>query len=168
DLRDIWTYLRTLTPSNRVNQTHDLRFPYGFRILVTAWKWLFFTAGPSPDAAATSATARGAYLTLALGHCGECHTPRNFLGGPKSSRLLAGGVGPEGKGIPNLTPARLKKWNDRELQEFLQTGILPDGDVAAEAMGEVVRNTTSKLVPADLAAVIAYLRSLPEIADEPK
>jgi mono/diheme cytochrome c family protein len=168
DLRDIWAYLRTLPASGRANQAHDLRFPFGFRFLVTAWKWLFFESGPSPDATATSPTARGAYLTLALGHCGECHTARNFLGGPKSGRLLAGGIGPEGKGIPNLTPAKLKKWNDRELQDFLQTGILPDGDVAAEAMSEVVRNTTSKLVPADLAAVIAYLRSLPEIPDEPK
>jgi len=168
DLRDIWAYLRSLPPSSRANQAHDLRFPFGFRVLVTAWKWLFFDVGPAAEASATSVTGRGAYLTLALGHCGECHTPRNFLGGPKSNRLLAGGTGPEGKGIPNLTPARLKKWNDRELQDFLQTGILPDGDVAAEAMGEVVRNTTSKLVPADLAAIIAYLRGLPEIPDEPK
>ena len=168
DLRDIWAYLRSLPPSSRANQAHDLRFPFGFRVLVTAWKWLFFDVGPAAEASATSVTGRGAYLTLALGHCGECHTPRNFLGGPKSNRLLAGGTGPEGKGIPTLTPARLKKWNDRELQDFLQTGILPDGDVAAEAMGEVVRNTTSKLVPADLAAIIAYLRGLPEIPDEPK
>lgn len=168
DLRDIWAYLRSLPASNRANQSHDLRFPFGFRFLVTAWKWLFFEAGPSADATATAPVRRGAYLTLALGHCGECHTPRNFLGGPKSSRLLAGGLGPEGKGIPNLTPAKLKKWNDRELQDFLQSGLLPDGDVAAEAMNEVVRNTTSKLTAADMTALIAYLRSLPPIPDESK
>jgi len=82
-------------------------------------------------------------------------------------RLLSGAAkGPEGKSVANLTPAKLKKWDDNELREFLLVGITPDGDVAAEAMGEVVRNTTSQLTPEDLAAVIAYLRSLPALADE--
>ena len=40
---------------------------------------------------------RGAYLVQALGHCGECHTPRNFLGGPKRDRFLAGGKGPRAR-----------------------------------------------------------------------
>ena len=104
----------------------------------------------------------------ALGHCGECHTPRNFLGGPKKDRFLAGGKGPEDKNIPNLTPTRLKKLSDGELKDFLTTGMTPDGDVLAEAMGEVVTNTTSKLTPQDLAALIAYLRTLPPLPEEPK
>ena len=69
--------------------------------------------------------------------------------------------------MPNLTPSRLKKWSDNELKDFLQTGLTPDGDVAAETMGEVIRNTTSALTPGDLAAMIAYLRLLAPIADEP-
>ena len=110
---------------------------------------------------------RGAYLVEALGHCGECHTPRNFLGGPQRDRFLAGTKsGPDGKSVPNLTPARLKKWDDRDLKEFLLSGLTPDGDVAAETMGEVIRNTTSQLTPDDLAALMAYLRALPPIADE--
>ena len=68
--------------------------------------------------------------------------------------------------MPNLTPAKLKKWDDNELKEFLVVGITPDGDVAAETMGEVVRNTTSQLTPEDLSALIAYLRSLSALADE--
>src|SRR5258708_7306291 len=71
---------------------------------------------------------RGAYLVQALGQCGECHTPRNSLGGPKTSRFLAGGKGPDGKDVANLTPTRLKKWSDKELQEILTTGIDPEGD----------------------------------------
>ena len=101
-----------------------------------------------PDPKASAEVNRGAYLVQALGHCGECHTPRNFLGGPKKDRFLAGGKGPEGKNIPNLTPTRLKKLSDGELKDFLTTGMTPDGDVIAEAMGEVVTNTTSKLTPA--------------------
>jgi mono/diheme cytochrome c family protein len=170
DLRDLWAYLRTLPPSSRASEPHDLGFFYRWRFMVGIWKWLFFTPGPlAPDAAKSAPLNRGAYLVRALGHCGECHTPRNFLGGPRRDRRLAGAVsGPEGKGVPNLTPAKLKKWDDRDLREFLQSGLTPDGDVAAEAMGEVVRNTTSQLTPEDLTAVIAYLRSLPPLADEPK
>lgn len=169
DLRDLWAYLRTLPPSARANRDHDLRFPFGWRFLVTFWKWLFFSPGPfSADPARTPLLQRGAYLVEALGHCGECHTPRNFLGGPKRDRALAGAAkGPEGDRIANLTPAKLKKWSDGELKSFLQTGLTPDGDVAAETMGEVIRNTTAELTASDLAAVIAYLRALPAIADEP-
>jgi mono/diheme cytochrome c family protein len=167
DLRDLWAYLRALAPSNRANQEHDLRFPFGWRFLVTFWKWLFFTPGPFTAMPGVSEIInRGAYLVQALGHCGECHTPRNFLGGPKRGRFLAGGKTPEGKDVSNLTPFGLKKWSDKDLTDFLVTGTLPDGDVPAEAMGEVIRNTTSQLIPRDLAAVIAYLRSLPPIADE--
>jgi len=169
DLKDLWAYLRTLPPSAQASQAHDLKFPFGFRFPVTIWKWLFFTPGVFADAPqATAAVNRGAYLVQALGHCGECHTPRNFMGGPNKDRFLAGGKGPESKRVANLTPTGLKKWNDKDLQEFLLTGLSPDGDVTAESMGEVVTNTTSKLTPPDLAALIAYLRSLASLPNEAK
>ena len=167
DLRDLWAYLRTLAPSPRANQEHQMRFPFGWRFLVTFWKWFFFTPGPFTKLPGLSDIAdRGAYLVQALGHCGECHTPRNFLGGPKTSRFLAGGKGPDGKDVANLTPSGLKKWSDKELEDILTTGIDPEGDVVAETMGEVVRNTTSQLTPADLNALIAYLRTLAPVPSE--
>lgn len=169
DLRDLWAFLRTLPTSSRANREHDLKFPFGWRLLASIWKTLFFTPGPYANNLQLSPQInRGAYLVQALGHCGECHTPRNILGGPKRDRFLAGGKGPDGKGIANLTPARLKKWDDKDLKDFLETGLTPDGDVAAETMGEVIRNTTSRLTADDLAALIAYLRSLPPLADEPR
>jgi mono/diheme cytochrome c family protein len=169
DLKDMWAYLRSLPPSARASQPHDLKFPFGWRFLIWVWKWLFFTPGPFvPDASRSAVLNRGAYLVDALGHCGECHTPRNFLGGPKKSRYLAGGKLPDGGSVPNLTPTRLKKVSDKELKDFLQTGQTPDGDVVAEAMGEVIRNTTGQLTPPDLDALLAYLRSLPPLPDEKK
>jgi len=170
DLRDLWAYLKTVPQNARGSQPHDLKPVFGWRWLVRFWKWLYFEPGPFvADASKSAVLNRGAYLVNALGHCGECHTPRGMLGGPKKDRLLAGAAkGPEGKGVPNLTPAKLKKWNDKDLGEFLLSGLTPDGDVTAETMGEVVRNTTSQLLPTDLAAMIAYLRSLPAVADEPK
>lgn len=169
DLRDLWAYLRALPASPRANQEHDLRFPFGWRFLVAGWKWLFFSPGAMvADAKQPAPVQRGAYLVQALGHCGECHTSRNFLGGPKRNRALAGAAkGPEGDRVPNLTPTRLKKWNDGELKDFLRSGLTPDGDVVGETMGEVIRNTTAELTADDLAALIGYLRSLPSIPDEP-
>lgn len=167
DLRDLWAYLRTLPPSARASQEHDLWFFFGWRFLVTFWKWLYFTPGPFMNIlGVTEIVNRGAYLVQALGHCGECHTPRNFLGGPKRDRFLGGGKGPDDKRIPNVTPTKLKQWSDAELKEFFLTGATPDGDAASGAMDEVIRNTTSQLTPQDLAALIAYLRSLPPVADE--
>ena len=169
DLSDLWAYLRSLPPSARQNQTHDLQFPFGFRFLLAGWKMLFFKPGPmAATAQPGTPAARGEYLVKALSHCGECHTPRNMLGGPKADRFLAGGKGPDGKGVPNLTPTKLKKWGDDELKYFLTTGLTSDGDVTAKAMGDVVTNTTSRITAEDLAAMIAYLRTLPALPDEPR
>jgi mono/diheme cytochrome c family protein len=170
DLRDLWAYLRTLPPSVRASQEHELGLLYRWRFAVGLWKWLYFKPGPiTPDPKRTPLLNRGDYLVSALGHCGECHTPRNFMGGPKRDRLLAGtDKGPEGKGVSNITPFRLKKMSDAELSDFLQTGMTSDGDVTSETMGEVVTNTTSQLTPGDLAALIAYLRSVPPVESEKK
>jgi len=168
DLRDLWAYLRSLPQSSRESRAHELGLPFRWRWLVWGWKQLFFTPGAfRPDAARSESVNRGAYLTNALGHCGECHTPRNFLGGPKKNRHLAGAKVGEATAT-NLTPTRLKKFSDDYLREVLQTGLTPEGDILSEAMGEVVQNTTSQLTRQDLDALIAYLRSLPPLPDEPK
>jgi mono/diheme cytochrome c family protein len=167
DLRDLWAYLRTLPANPRARQPHELKFPFGWRFLVAGWKQLYFRAGPfEPDPQRPANVNLGAYIAQALGHCGECHTPRNFMGGPRNDRFLAGGKGIDGKDYPNLTPANLKKWSDAELKEFLQTGLTPDMDSANSTMSEVIQNTTSQLSPVDLDALVAYLRSLPAVADE--
>ncbi|MBM3344162.1 MAG: c-type cytochrome [Betaproteobacteria bacterium] len=170
DLRDLFAYLKSLPANAQPSRAHELRFPFNVRFGVTFWKMLYFKPGAFiPDAKLSEQLNRGNYLTNALGHCGECHTPRNFMGGPRKDRFLAGGMGPEGKEIPNLTPARLKKkWGDKDLTDFLASGLTPDGDEPSAAMREVITNTTGHLTPADLAAMIAYLRSLPPIEDEKK
>jgi mono/diheme cytochrome c family protein len=165
DLRDLWAYLRALAPSDRKSEPHELGFLYRWRFLLTFWKWLFLDRGPFvPDPAQNAQLNRGRYLTTALGHCGECHTPRNFLGAPKRGQFLAGA-----KDVaPNLTPTRLKKRGDGELRNFLTTGLTEDGDVPAKEMGEVITNTTSQLTPEDLNAMIAFLRSLPPLPEPRK
>jgi mono/diheme cytochrome c family protein len=165
DMRDLFAYLRSLPPSDRASRPHELGILYRWRFLLWGWKWLFFQPGPFvADAKASPQVNRGAYLTRALGHCGECHTPRNFLGGSKKDRFLAG----EKDVAPNLTPTRLKKSGDGDLKNFLTTGLTPDGDVPAKEMGEVIANTTSKLAPQDLDAIIAFLRTLPPLPEPEK
>ena len=169
DLRDLWAYLRTLKPSAQPSRPHELGLLYRSRAAVGAWKKLFFTPGPmKPDPAQSAQVNRGAYLVQALGHCGECHTPRNALGGPKSDRFLAGAKLADDATASNLTPTRLKKYGDAELKDILTSGLFPDGDVLGDTMGEVVHNTTSQLTAPDLDALIAYLRGLPALPDEPK
>lgn len=165
DLRDLWAYFRTLPPSNRPSEPHELGFLYRWRFLVSPWKWMFFSPGPlAPDPAKSAPVNRGAYLVQALGHCGECHTPRNFLGGANKDQFLAGA-----KDVaPNLTPTRLKSWSDADLRNFLTTGLTADGDVPAKEMGEVIANTTSQLSPEDLNAMIAFLRTLPPLPEAGK
>jgi len=169
DLRDLWAYLRTLKPSAQPSREHELGLLYRSRAAVGAWKKLFFTPGPmKPDPAQSAQVNRGAYLVQALGHCGECHTPRSALGGPRSDRFLAGAKLADGATASNLTPTRLKRYSEAELREILQSGSYPDGDVIGETMAEVVKNTTSQLTAQDLDATMAYLRSLPALPDEPK
>lgn len=169
DLRDLWAYLRSLAPSAKPNKPHELRFPFGWRWLAGIWNMVFFTPERfAPDPARNATVNRGAYLANALGHCGECHTPRNFLGVLQRDRQFAGAKLGDGPTAPNLTPTRLKDTSDAELKEFLLSAMTPDGDVAAESMAEVVRNTTSQLSPQDMDALIAYLRSLPPLPDATK
>ena len=110
---------------------------------------------------------RGAYLVQALAHCGECHTPRNIMGGLEGGRAFAGTQdGPEGERVPNITPhpeTGIGKWSPGDIADLLKQGMTPDGDFVGGSMGEVVRNTTGKLSAEDLRAVVAYLRTLPPI-----
>ncbi|MGC2198720.1 MAG: cytochrome c, partial [Stellaceae bacterium] len=91
DMRAIKAYLFSLPAVRQVNRAHDVSFPFSWRFLQYAWKWLFFSPGPfRPAPARSEAYNRGAYLVTALSHCGECHTPRNWFGATEPNRFLAG------------------------------------------------------------------------------
>ncbi len=161
DLRDLWAYLRTVPPNAAPNKKHDLGI-FGWRFPLKFWKWMFFKPHLfEADAKASAQINRGAYLVRTLGHCGECHTPRNLIGVPRQDRYLAGGKGPDGKKVPDLSPTHLRKWTNEDIKDCMTTGVLPDGDLVGEAMGTVVKFSLSKITDSDLDAIIAYLRSLP-------
>lgn len=168
DVQDLRAYFFSLPPVERGNTPHELRFPFGWRFLIRVWKWWYFRPGAFQQVAAqTPEWNRGAYLSTALAHCGECHTPRNFLGGSKMSMNYAGAAdGPEGELAPNITPDEatgIGKWSSPDIVWYLQTGIKPDGDDTQGLMSELIEHGYKHLTEVDLRAIAGYLRSLPPI-----
>lgn len=167
DLRDLWAYLRTVPPSANAPAGHDLGFPWNFRPGIGLWKLVWFSPGAyEPVRKQTAVWNRGAYLVDGPLHCAECHTKRNFAGALDRSHWMAGTrSGPDGKPVPNITPSSsgIGKWSARDLSFFLQSGMLPSGDATGGEMAKVIEHT-AKLSETDLAAVVAYLRSLPPAA----
>jgi mono/diheme cytochrome c family protein len=169
DVRDLFAYLKTLPPVTGRPGDHDLTFPFNIRRNIGIWKLLFFDGRPfTPDASRSEQWNRGAYLVNALGHCAECHSPRNMLGGIVAAQRFAGGPDPEGHGfVPNITQKQLADWSETDFAYFLETGQTPDGDSAGGSMARVIRNT-SQLSADDRAAMAAYLKSLPPVEGPPK
>jgi len=159
DIRDLFAYLKTLAPVDGETRDHDMPFPFNIRRNVGIWKWLFMDGRPyTADASHSASWNRGAYLVNGLGHCAECHSPRNFLGGIVEAQRFAGGPNPEGEGwVPNITQKGLAEWSAKDIAYFLETGQTPDGDTAGGAMVRVIRNT-SQLPPEDRAAIAEYLK----------
>lgn len=164
DLRDLFAYLKTLPAVSGTARDHDLVFPFGFRRGVGLWKLLYLDGVPfTPDPAKSAALDRGAYLVEGPGHCVECHSPRNFIGGIIAAQRFAGGPNPEGKGwIPNITQKDLGDWSEKDIAYLLEAGQTPDGDSIGSSMTEVVRHT-AQLAPEDRAAIAAYVKSLPPV-----
>ena len=169
DIRDLFAYLKTLAPVSGKVREHDVPFPFNIRRNVGIWKWLFMDDKPiAQDAARSASWNRGAYLVNSLGHCAECHSPRNFLGGIVASKRFAGGPNPEGEGwVPNITQKGLGEWSAKDIAYFLQSGMMPDGDTAGGSMVRVIRNI-SQLSPEDRAAIAEYIKSLPPVEGPPR
>jgi mono/diheme cytochrome c family protein len=169
DVRDLFAYLKTLAPLSGKVRDHDVPFPFNVRRNIGIWKLLFMDGKPfMPDAARPAQWNRGAYLVNSLGHCAECHSPRNFLGGIVAAQRFAGGPNPEGEGwVPNITQKGLGDWSARDIADFLETGQMPDGDSAGGSMARVIKNT-SQLSPDDRAAIAEYVKSLPPVEGPPR
>jgi mono/diheme cytochrome c family protein len=160
DIVSLHGYLMTLPALKWTRRSHDLKFPFNIRLSLGGWKFLFLRDDWVLQDAATPELERGRYLVEALGHCGECHTPRNVLGGMDRARWLAGAPNPLGKGtIPNITPAKLD-WDEGELMAYFTTGFTPEFDVAGGQMSDVVENL-KQMPESDLRAIIAYLKAVP-------
>jgi mono/diheme cytochrome c family protein len=164
DVRDLYGYLKTLPPVTARSRPHDVAFPVSIRRIVGVWKLLFLDrARFAPDPSQSGAWNRGAYLANGPGHCAECHSPRNMLGGIVAGERFAGGPNPEGEGwIPNITQRELSTWSVKDIAYMLETGDTPDGDSVGGGMTKVVHNT-AQLSAADRDAIATYIKSLPPV-----
>jgi len=165
DLRDLFAYLKTLPAVEGTSHDHDLPFYLKLRRLLGGWKFLFLDGQPfKPDPAKPEEWNRGAYLVNGPGHCAECHSPRNLLGAIIARQRFAGGPDPEGGDgwVPNITPAGIGDYSQRDIERILETGDMPNGDSVGGAMAAVV-SKISKLSAEDRAAIAAYVKSLPPV-----
>jgi len=161
DLRDLFAYLRTLPPVQGRVRDHDLPFPFNIRRTLGLWKRIYLDGKQfEPDPTKSAQWNRGAYLVNGPGHCAECHSPRDALGGVIASLRFTGGPSPDGQGgVPNITEYKLKNWSEQDIAGTLEDGMTPDSDRVGGNMVEVVRNT-SQLTVADRMAIAAYIKSL--------
>lgn len=171
DVLDMKAYLDTLEPVKNENKEPEFGFPYSARSTISVWRGLHFDPERfEPDSEQTEEWNRGAYLSEALAHCGECHTPRTFMGATDESMYYAGSVeGPEGELAPNITPDQatgVGSWSLPDMTWFLQTSFKPDGDDAQGLMGEIITHGYQYLSDADLKAIAVYLASLEAIDNE--
>jgi mono/diheme cytochrome c family protein len=172
DLQDVVAYLRSVPPVNRQTPAKKISVPMFESVFLPAWLATFAAVETPPKSAPTSGVARGEYLTRAVSHCGECHTPRTMTMAVDNTRFLAGnqkGKGPEGSAVPNITPDRetgLGSWTEEQITDYLETGNKPDGDVSGGLMMEVIQGSSAgykDLTKADRQAIAKYLKSIPAI-----
>jgi mono/diheme cytochrome c family protein len=165
DVRDLFAYLKTLPAVAGKARDHDLPAHFKIRRMLGAWKFLFLDGQPfKPDASKPATWNRGAYLVNAPGHCAECHSSRNILGGIISKLRFAGGPDPEGGdgSVPNITQAGIGDYSEKDIAQVLATGEMPNGDSVGGGMTAVARNI-GQLTPEDRAAMAAYVKSLPPV-----
>ncbi len=164
DVRDLYAFMKTLPADATPSEPHAISFPFNVRRGLGLWKRLFADGKAFvPDPGKSAQLNRGAYLIEGPGHCAECHSPRNFLGGIVDARRFSGGPDPEGKGwVPNMTPHAdgLAKWSDKDVAYLLESGFTPDMDSVGSSMADVVLNT-GRLKAEDRAAMAAYIKALP-------
>ncbi|WP_077038616.1 cytochrome c, partial [Serratia sp. S119] len=169
DVLAIKAYLFSLPPVKQANPQNDLSFPFNQRWGMKFWNLAFFHEQRfTPDLNKDEQWNRGAYLATALGHCGECHTPRNLGFGLNQSKHLSGEV-VQGWFAANITPDKqtgIGGWSDQQLSQYLATGHAPGRSSAAGPMAEAVENSLQFLTPEDNLALVKYLRDIEPIAGD--
>jgi mono/diheme cytochrome c family protein len=126
DLKALWAFVHSIPPVKAANRENELAFPFNIRTGMLAWRELYFTpAFFKPTAGKNPQWNRGAYLVEALGHCSDCHSPRNIMGAIKGKAQFTG-TEIDGFYAPDIASAALAKtWNKDSLAQFLKTGSVP-------------------------------------------
>jgi mono/diheme cytochrome c family protein len=167
DALAIKAYLFSLAPVHAVTPLDTLAFPYDQRWLMVFWQALYDPDTRfQPRSDRSGQWNRGAYLAEAMGHCGDCHTPRNLMQA-LNNRDKYSGAAAAGWRAYNITAddrSGIGAWSDAVLAQYLATGHATDHGTASGNMGEAVDRSLSYLAPADIQAIVAYLRTVPAVS----
>src|ERR1700689_419029 len=164
DALAIKAYLFSLPAVHADNRADTLSFPYNQRWSMIGWSLLFNADTRfAPNTAQSAAWNRGAYLAEALAHCGECHTPRNLAFALDNRKKFGGALtaGWRAYNISSDKESGVGAWDDEKLIAYLARGHAAGHGSAAGPMGEAVDESFSQLVPEDVHAIVAYVRSVP-------
>ncbi|MEO3387868.1 cytochrome c [Mesorhizobium sp. CAU 1741] len=165
DVADLYAFMQSLPAVEGIAAPGDVGFPFNVRRGIGLWKRLFLDDQPAVALDdASQQVLRGQYLVEAMGHCGECHTPRNALGALDASQWLAGAapLEVEGRPVPNISPGEdgIGGWSEDEIVALLESGFTPEFDSVGGTMAAVVRNL-AELPADDREAIAAYLKAIP-------
>jgi len=156
DVLDIGAWLMAQPAAEHTVPKHELA-GWLSSWMMAGWNLLADVIQASPPGETDPVVARGAYLVRNLGHCGECHTPRNGLGIPDLNREFAGTEMGKHK-IEAINAAALAGWSGEDIKMVLFLGILPDGEFVGGEMAKVVDHNTSRLTDTDRSAIAAFLK----------
>jgi mono/diheme cytochrome c family protein len=167
DALAIKAYLFSLAPVRSANRENTLTFPYNQRWSMAIWSLVFNAdARFAPNTSQSPEWNRGAYIAEALAHCGECHTPRNLAFALDNRKKFAGAV-TAGWRAYNITSDKgtgIGAWSDDEVLAYLSRGHASGRGTAAGPMGEAVDESFSQMTPADIHALVSFVRSVPPVA----
>lgn len=167
DVGDLYHYfMHAVKPVDEPARQTRLPFPFNVRLSMLGWNALFLDDKRFvPDAGKSAQINRGAYLAEGLAHCSACHTPRNMLMAEVGSQKLAGAdLG--SWHAPNITSDAISGiggWSDAEIAAYLKTGHVEGKGQAAGGMAEAIQNSLQFLRDDDVAAIVAYLRTVPPV-----
>lgn len=169
DVRALYAYfMQSVAPVDHTPPRTSLPFPFNIRLSMTAWNTLFLKKGAlEPDPGRDARWNRGRYLAETLAHCSTCHSPRGLLMQESKDRPLSGA--PLGSWYaPNITSDKVSGiggWTRTEIAQYLTTGRAHGKAQAAGDMAEAVSKSFSRMTPADIDAIAAYIETVPAVRD---
>ncbi len=156
DVLDVAAYLMTLPAVEFTAPAHEVPV-WLWRWTLAGWNKLAGLSQPKLAQETDPVVARGAYLARHLGHCGECHTPRNALGIPDLNREYSGAPLGDGE-VEAIDAEGLADWTEEDFTFFLFLGVKPDGEFVGGEMEKVIEHNTSKLTKEDQRALAAFFK----------
>lgn len=164
DVMAIKAYLDAIPAVHSPQVPNKLAFPFNIRAMLLGWRVLFFSTAPVHFQKGWSPAVRnGAYIAEALGHCSECHSPRNALFAIKSGETLAGAqILGEPWYAPNISSSKeygIGGWDRKDLVDYLHDGGNMRRGSPFGPMQSVVDESLSQLPRKDIEDLAAYLQT---------